>query len=73
MYSYSLVYRAATPAFKHRVPYILAIVELKEGIKVMSHIINCAVDEIQIDMEVEVVFDDVDENRAVPYFQPVTK
>lgn len=73
LYSYSILHRASSPAFKEKTPYVLAIVELEEGIKMMSHLINCDLAQVDVDMEVEVVFDDVDEQISVPYFQPASR
>jgi uncharacterized OB-fold protein len=54
-------------------PYVIATVELVEqsGLQLMTNVVGCAVDEVSIGMEVEVVFaqhDDV----FVPLFRPVT-
>ncbi len=73
LYSYSVLHRASSPAFKEKVPYVLAIIELEEGIRMMSHLINCDLAQIEMDMEVEVVFDDLDDDIAVPYFQPSSR
>jgi uncharacterized OB-fold protein len=55
-----------------RPPYVVALVELveQEGLHLMTNIIGCAVDEVIIGMDVEVVFarhDDV----YIPLFRPV--
>lgn len=71
LYSYSVLHRAASTLFKDKVPYVLAIVELDEGIKVMSHLTGCDPEQVRVGMGVEVVFENVDERRAVPYFRPV--
>lgn len=73
LYSYSILHRASSPAFKEKVPYVLAVIELEGGIKMMSHLINCDLAQVDVDMEVEVVFDDIDDEIAVPYFQPASR
>lgn len=72
LYSYSVLHRAASPLFKDKVPYVLAIIELDEGIKIMSHLVGCDPEQVRVGMEVETVFGEIDEQRAVPYFQPVS-
>lgn len=73
LYSYSILYRAASPAFREKVPYVLAIIELEEGIKMMSHLINHDLAQIEVGMEIEACFDDAEDEMAVPYFQPVSQ
>jgi uncharacterized OB-fold protein len=54
------------------VPYVIAIVELVEqsGLRFTTDIVNCAVDDVQIGMPVEVLFEQAGE-AWVPIFQPV--
>lgn len=70
VYSHTTVYRAPSAAFKADVPYVLALVTLDEGPRMMTNIIGCAPDEVAIDMPVKVVFDRVSEDIAVPKFEP---
>ena len=40
-------------------PYVLAVVELAEGPRMMTHIVDCPVDGVQIGMRVRVAFRDL--------------
>lgn len=42
--------------FYKQTPYILAIVELKEGPKLTSRIVDCELDEVKINMPVKSAF-----------------
>jgi len=55
------------------VPYVIAIVELAEqaGLRFTTDIVNCAVDDVEIGMPVEVLFERAGE-AWVPIFQPAT-
>ncbi|MCD6590663.1 MAG: Zn-ribbon domain-containing OB-fold protein [Candidatus Aenigmarchaeota archaeon] len=55
VYSYTVI-RVPPEGFREFVPYIIAIVELSEGAKVLSQIVDCEVDEVRIGMPVEVCF-----------------
>ncbi len=57
-------------AFEGDVPYILALVQLEEGIRMMSNIVQCRPEEIAIGMNVQVFFDDVTEEITLPKFRP---
>jgi uncharacterized OB-fold protein len=70
VYSY-IIYRAVYhPAFKDKIPYMVAIIQLAEGPRMESNITGCRVEEVKIDMPVEVYFEDVGENISVPKFKP---
>src|SRR5205823_4667701 len=56
VYSYSTVYRALSPAFKDQVPYIVASVELREGPRMMTRLIECSPADVHVGMPVEVTF-----------------
>jgi hypothetical protein len=54
-------------------PYVLAIVALDEGPRLMTNLVGVAPDAaaIRIGMRVEVVFADVTDEIALPHFRPV--
>ncbi len=60
------------PVFWEDLPYILAYVDLEEGIRMMTRIVECKPEEVTFDMDVEVVFEDVTEEFSLPYFRPLT-
>jgi len=51
----------------------VALIELEEGVKMMSNVVDCDVSDVKIGMEVEVVFDDVTDEVTLPKFRPVSK
>ena len=70
IYSFTVSHRPASPAFEPDVPYNIAIVELDEGVRMMSNIVECQNEDLRIDMPVEVVFDDVTPEITLPKFRP---
>ena len=56
----------------HDGPYSIAVVELDEGPRMMTNIINCeqTPEALQLDMPVEVVFEPISDEISLPYFQP---
>lgn len=70
IYSFSIVYRPPTKAFQE-LPYTVAIIELDEGIRMMTNLVRISPEEIRIGMRVEVVFEDIQDNLAIPKFAPV--
>ena len=63
--------RPAGPAFKDDVPYAIALIDLKEGARMMSNIVTGDVDRVQIGQGVKVVFDDVTDEITLPKFEVV--
>jgi uncharacterized protein len=55
IYTYSVI-NTPTDEFKTLAPYVVAIIELEEGTKITSQIVDCDPEEIEIGDEVEVVF-----------------
>jgi uncharacterized OB-fold protein len=70
LYSYVIHHRPA-PGFEP--PYSIAVVELEEGPRMMTNIVNCpqTPDVLVLDMPLEVVFTRVSDDIALPQFQPV--
>ena len=63
--------RAPHPGFE--APYVTAIVELEEGPKMPTNIVieDPSPDNLQIGMDLEVVFEDITDEIALPKFKPV--
>lgn len=69
VHSYTIVNVSALPAFKEETPYIYALIELAEGIRMPSSLIGCPVNEVRIGLPVEVTFIERD-GRHIPVFKP---
>jgi hypothetical protein len=70
IYSFTTIHRAPFPAFADKVPYTLALIELDEGVRMMTNIIDCDPTAVAIGMRVEVTFEDLTEEIALPQFKP---
>ena len=55
IYSYTIV-RFGPPGFEEDVPYISALVELDEGVRMISNLVECDLEDIKCDIPVEVTF-----------------
>jgi uncharacterized OB-fold protein len=58
------------PAYQDDLPYNVVLVELEEGPKMYSNIVGIPNDEIAVGMPVEVAFEDVTDDFAIPKFRP---
>ena len=71
VYSYMTVYSYQPTEFQEDLPYVVAVIELEEGVRLMSNIIECPPEKLKCDMEVEVVFEDVTEEITLPKFRAI--
>ena len=70
VYSWIVVHQSQHPAFNADAPYNVAIVELEEGPRLHTNLVDCANDQIHIGMPVEVVFERVSDDCSMPKFRP---
>ena len=56
LYTWSVVHRNDLPPFGDRVPYTAAVVDLAEGPRMMTEIVDCEEDALRIGMPLEVTF-----------------
>jgi len=69
IYSYvNFVYQnAAYPGIK--VPYVVVVVEMLEGVRMISNMAVESIEDIYVGMPVEVVFEDVADDLTLPKFK----
>ncbi len=68
------VNRFAVPfPFLADLPYVTAIVELAEGVRMISNIVECDHDSLASGMELEVIFEDVSDECTLPKWKPVSQ
>ena len=70
VYSYSVVHRAPGPAFKADTPYAVLLVELAEGPRMISSLVDGDHGAVAIGMAVQIVFDAITDQVTLPRFRP---
>lgn len=50
--------------------YVVAVVELEEGIRLVSNLVDCPKERAAVGMAVEVVYRELDEGLVLPLFRP---
>ena len=71
VYSWIVIHQSQHPAFNADTPYNVAIIELDEGPRLHTNLVECTNDEIHIGMPVEVVFARVSDDCTMPKFRPL--
>jgi len=71
LHTYMINHRAP-PAFADEAPYAIAVVELDEGVKMMTNIhgIEIMPENLVLDMPLEVTFEEIAPGRKIPYWKP---
>jgi uncharacterized OB-fold protein len=73
VFTWTTVARAMHPAFQDDVPYAAVVIELDEGVRVVSEVLDCPPEALAIGMAVEVVFADVTPDVTLPKFRPTQR
>ena len=69
LYSFGIMHQKYHPAFAEVTPYNYALVELDEGPRLITNIVDCPNEELRTDMPVEAVFDAVSEETTLIRFR----
>jgi uncharacterized OB-fold protein len=70
VYSCTVVETNAPSAFMNDIPYVVAVVKLDEGVRMLSNIVGCNPHDVQCDMRVEVTFEKLNDEFTLPKFKP---
>ena len=68
VYSFTVVHRAPSEALQARVPYVVALIDLDEGVRMMSMLKDVAPEKVTIGMSVRVVFERASDEITLPHF-----
>lgn len=70
VYTFTIVRQALARGWEEKLPYIVAVIELEEGPKLLTDMTNVAPEAMSIGLPVEVTFEDFDGVTKLPLFQP---
>jgi uncharacterized OB-fold protein len=70
VYSWVVVHQVYDRSFADRVPYVVATVELQEGPRLITNIVNCEPEAVRANMPVRIVYNDVTDEVALVQFEP---
>ncbi|ARU03931.1 hypothetical protein CCO03_03880 [Comamonas serinivorans] len=66
VYTYTVNHRAPNPFMKARLPYVVAIVELDEGPRLMANVLGATSADMAIGRRVQITFEPVADGLALP-------
>ena len=68
VHSWTVAHHPFHPAFKAELPYVLATVDLEEGVRMVAQLRGVAPDEVTVGLPVEVAFERATEALTLPVF-----
>lgn len=71
VYAVSIQHKPAFPGLAGKVPYAVVLVDLDEGVRLMSNVVECDVDDVVIGLPVEVTWEPLSDGRNLPQFRPL--
>ncbi|MDG5775302.1 OB-fold domain-containing protein [Haloarculaceae archaeon H-GB2-1] len=71
LYSYSVPRRPVEVVeYEPAVPYVVGLVDLDVGVRVVSTVVNCDIGDVEIGMDLQAVYDHVTEDVTLVRFEP---
>ena len=70
LHTYTIVHQVANAAFRDDAPHVYAVIQLDEGPRMISNMVECAHEDLQVDMPVVAVYDDVTPDWTLVKFKP---
>jgi uncharacterized protein len=71
VYTFTVIRQNGVPAFQNETPYLVAMIELEEGVRLMGNITGCPVDDVEVGMEVRAYAVRAEADIAIPLWEPV--
>jgi uncharacterized protein len=69
VYAYTVEHKAQTRALE--VPYVVALVELDEGVRLLSNVVGRPPERVAVGDRVRVTWEALSDGRRLPLFEPV--
>jgi uncharacterized OB-fold protein len=70
VYSFTVIRQNYARPFRDWIPYVVALVDLEEGPRVMTNIRECDPDDVYIGMPVRATFEAVSDEAGIALFVP---
>jgi uncharacterized OB-fold protein len=70
VHTFTIIRQNYAKPFRDELPYVVAMVDLDEGVRIMSNITDCPVEDVRIGLPVEAHFVTAADDIGVPFFRP---
>ena len=72
VYAFLVEHRPNLPDVFGDAPYVVALVELEEGVRMMTNVVGCAPGDVVVGMPVRVTWEPLSDGRNLPQFEPAS-
>jgi uncharacterized OB-fold protein len=69
IHTFTIVRQSGDPHFRTKVPYAVAMIDLDEGVRVMSNVVDTPLETLHIGQRVEGTFEPAADGIAIPLFR----
>jgi uncharacterized OB-fold protein len=69
IYAVSVQYRPGNAQMRDRVPYAVVLIDMAEGVRIMSNVVGCDVDDVIIDKPVTAAWEPLSDGRHLLVFE----
>jgi uncharacterized OB-fold protein len=73
IYTFTVVRQFGMPPFKDELPYVVAMIELEEGVRMLSNVTDVSPDDVHIGMAVEAYAVIAEDGVGIPYWRPASE
>ena len=70
LHTFTIVRQPQNPSFNEDVPYAYAVVQLDEGVRMISNVVDCNPEELKVDTPLLVKYEDVTPEWTLVKFRP---
>jgi hypothetical protein len=70
VYAFTVEHRPTMPTPFGDAPYVVALIELAEGPRLMTNVVGCEPDAVAVGMAVQVAWEELSDGRHLPLFEP---
>jgi uncharacterized protein len=71
VYTFTVIRQNGLPAFQNETPYVVAMIEIEEGVRLMGNITGCPPDDVAVGMEVRAYAVRAEADIAIPLWEPI--
>ena len=69
IYTFTINHRPANEFMKDKIPYVVAAIDLAEGVRMLANIVGSDVKKVKCGARVQVVFEKISEEITLPQFR----
>ncbi len=70
VHTYTIVRQYGAPPFRDELPYVVAVIDLEEGVRMLGNVTDCPVDEVRVGMAVEAYAVAAAPGVGIPFWRP---